>query len=277
MNASIVEEWLDTNQEFMHDYFMRRADIILINKWLLHHGFNILQDYVSQFGPRGSISQENGSPSSPLDRCSGDVFFDGKHHRSNSKKHLRQDYAKSKMRNMFRTYEPTSTQENTTEARRSSLKEMRMFRSLPPNSVNILSLLIQSRVRLPRYPSKDIDIKRELRHTNEREFFLESVKDIANDLDLKSLSSKIIANISILVDGDKGSLFVVEGRSSGRGSLVSKIFDIHSGTHILPATSGDGSIRVPWGKGIIGHVGDSGETVNLTKASQVSRSYHTSV
>nr|KAG5705660.1 hypothetical protein BaRGS_026599 [Batillaria attramentaria] len=68
---------------------------------------------------------------------------------------------------------------------------MRQFRSLPPTSINMLSLLIQSKVRLPRYPSKDVDLKRDLRHSNEREFFLEIVKDISNDLDLKSLSSKM--------------------------------------------------------------------------------------
>jgi dual 3',5'-cyclic-AMP and -GMP phosphodiesterase 11 len=134
----------------------------------------------------------------------------------------------------------------------------------------MLSILIQSRVRLPRYPSKDIDIKRDLRLKNEREFFLEIVKDISNDLDLRSLSQKIVANVSVLVDGDAGSIFVVEGRGTGKPSLVSKLFDLHAGAHILPTSMGDGSITVPWGKGIIGHVAETGETISLRDASQVS-------
>ena len=59
---------------------------------------------------------------------------------------------RSKRKNMFRTFEPP--QGGSAEQRRSSLKEMRQFCSLPPTSVNMLSVLIQSKVRLPRYPSK---------------------------------------------------------------------------------------------------------------------------
>ena len=263
----MVESWLDSNQDAMQDYFIRKADIVLINKWLLKNGFQTLQEYT---GRRSSASNESSStPNSPLDTKLGDSgFFDSKHNRSNSKKHLRHDYAQSKKRNMFRTYEPSSMPESGLECRRGSLKEMHQFRSLPPNSINILSLLIQSRIRLPRYPSKDIDLKRELRHTNEREFFLEIVKEISNDLDLKSLTSKIVANVSVLVDADRCSLFFVEGKGSGRRSLVSKIFDVHAGANIVPSSSGD--IRIPWGNGIIGHVAQTGETVNISNAAEVS-------
>ncbi|XP_067686279.1 dual 3',5'-cyclic-AMP and -GMP phosphodiesterase 11A-like isoform X1 [Haliotis asinina] len=265
-HVTVIEEWLDSNPDAMSEYFLRKADIVLVNKWLVQHGFSALQEY-SLPARHNSASNEGSSPSSPIDlKCGDSGFFDSRHHRSNSKKHLRHDYARSKMRNMFRTYEPTSSPESATEARRSSLKEMRQFRSLPPNSVNMLSLLIQSKVRLPRYPSKDIDLKRELRHSNEREFFLEIVKDISNDLDLRSLSSKIVANVCLLVDAEKCSLFFVEGKASGRHNLVSKIFDVHSGTNIMPSSTGD--IRIPWGKGIIGHVAETGHTVNLENASE---------
>jgi dual 3',5'-cyclic-AMP and -GMP phosphodiesterase 11 len=173
------------------------------------------------------------------------------------------------MKNMFRTYEPQG--QTGVEQRRSSLKEMRQFRSLPPNSVNMLSILIQSKVRLPRYPSKDVDHKRDLRHANEREFFLEIVKDISNDLDLKSLTSKMTVNMCCLADCEKASLFLVEGKNSGRPSLVSKVFDPHAGTSILPSTSGD--IRVPWGQGILGHVAQTGQVVNLKDAREVRKMF----
>ncbi|XP_050407137.1 dual 3',5'-cyclic-AMP and -GMP phosphodiesterase 11A isoform X2 [Patella vulgata] len=257
--VSMVEDWLDQNPEAFQDYFLKKADLALVNRWLVQHGFHNLQEYIS--GRLGSVSNEGSTPSSPIISESGN--FDFKHSRSNSKKHLRHDFARSKMRNMFRTYEPSTSPDSGVDARRSSLKEMRQFRSLPPNSVNMLSMLIQSRVRLPRYPSKDIDSKRELRFTNEKEFFLEIVKDISNDLDLRSLSTKIVANLCVLVDADKASIFMIEGKNTTKPTLVSKIFDVHAGSDMLPSLTGDGSIRMPWGKGIIGFVAETGETVNL--------------
>ncbi|GFO11448.1 phosphodiesterase [Plakobranchus ocellatus] len=211
-------------------------------------------------------SNESSNPSSPVEtRCNDSGFFDSaRHQRSNSKKHLRHDYARSKKRNLFRTYESSSGGESTLESRRNSLKEMRQFRSLPPTAVNLLSMLIQSKVRLPRYPSKDIDHKRDLKDTNEREFFLEIVKDISNELDLKSLTAKIVANVSCMLDADKVSIFLVDGKCTSKPSLVSKLFDLHAGTSIFPSCTGD--IRVPWGQGVIGHVAATGETVNLQDA-----------
>ncbi|XP_022286259.2 dual 3',5'-cyclic-AMP and -GMP phosphodiesterase 11A-like isoform X2 [Crassostrea virginica] len=270
LSQSDVEDWFESHKDVFADIFLKKADMTIVNKWLLIHGYSPISEQTSYHPKRGSLSTDNSTPSSPNDK--NDVFFDSRHHRTNSKKYLRQDFAKSKRKNIFRTCEPTMcSAEATTESRRNSLKEMRMFRSLPPNSINMLSILIQSRVRLPRYPSKDIDMKKDLRMNNEREFFLEIVKDISNDLDLRSLSQKIVANISVLVDGDAGSIFVVEGRGTAKPSLVSKLFDLHSGTHILPTSMEDGSITVPWGKGIIGHVAETGDTVSLTDASQDAR------
>ncbi|XP_052829828.1 dual 3',5'-cyclic-AMP and -GMP phosphodiesterase 11A [Octopus bimaculoides] len=270
LNASKIESWLDANPESACDYFLRKADITLINKWLVLHGFQSLQEFIIK--RKGSSGQESLTPTSPNDlKCNNEqaFFSESKHHRSNSKKHLRQDFAKSKLRNIFRTYCPsTYTFDSNTEARRSSLKEMRQFRSLPPTSLNMLSMLIESKIRIPRYPSKDIDMKREMFHLDEKDFFLEIVKDISNDLNLASLSAKIVANISILVDGDKGSLFLVDKSIKEKPVLVSKIFDVHSGTTLMPSVTTDASITVQWGKGIIGHVAEVGETVNIGNASK---------
>ncbi|CAL8109892.1 unnamed protein product [Orchesella dallaii] len=37
-----VEKWLDHNGTFFKEYFLRKADINLINQWLSEHGFLIL-------------------------------------------------------------------------------------------------------------------------------------------------------------------------------------------------------------------------------------------
>ncbi|XP_063889231.1 dual 3',5'-cyclic-AMP and -GMP phosphodiesterase 11A-like isoform X3 [Scylla paramamosain] len=150
-------------------------------------------------------------------------------------------------------------------------RAMRKYSSLPPSSNYMLCLLIESKVRLPRFESTTLDHKKKLRSTDEKDFFLDIVKDIANDLDLKSLTHKIIVNLRLLMGADGASLFLVQNTSSGKKVLVSKVFDVHSGTNIYPATTEDNAMEVPWGKGILGHVAETGDTVNLTSAYQDSR------
>jgi hypothetical protein len=65
-------------------------------------------------------------------------------------------------------------------------------------------------------------MKRELRRVDDRAFFLDIVKDIANDLDLKSLTKKITENLAILLDAEAASLFIVQG-PRGKQTLVSKV------------------------------------------------------
>lgn len=57
---------------------------------------------------------------------------------------------------------------------------------------------------------------------DDRAFFLDVVKDIANDLDLKSLTKKITENIAVLLDAEAASLFLIEG-PKGKQQLVSKV------------------------------------------------------
>lgn len=45
-------------------------------------------------------------------------------------------------------------------------------------------------------------------------FAWQQVKDICNDLDVRSLCHKILQNVSILLNADRGSLFLVQKRSS---------------------------------------------------------------
>jgi dual 3',5'-cyclic-AMP and -GMP phosphodiesterase 11 len=137
----------------------------------------------------------------------------------------------------------------------------------------MLSLLIESKVKLPSCgPTASRAAKRELlRSQGDRQFFLSVVRDIATDLDLKSLSQKTVDNLSVLLDADGASLFLVEG-PRGKQTLVSKLFDVHSGASrfLLNGTGCDNEVQVPWGVGVLGHVAETGETVNLQVACEVS-------
>ncbi|XP_076322626.1 dual 3',5'-cyclic-AMP and -GMP phosphodiesterase 11A-like [Tachypleus tridentatus] len=265
-----VEEWLDRHHEIAADYFLQKVDITFINRWLMTHGFLSIREYISS--RRNSDTLVISDEQSPVEKTSG-YFSDGPElmtsRRSKSKKFLRQNFARSKKKNVFRNSEPISqSADSPTHARRNSLRDFRRFLSLPSRSIHILNLLIESKVRIPRLPSKGVESKRELRFLNERQFFLESVQEIAHDLDVKSLTQKIITNLAVLLDSDCASLYVIEGPKN-RKMLVSKVFDVHCGTGIfLPGSGKDDEIKVPWGTGIIGHVANTGETVNLTNTNE---------
>jgi len=88
----------------------------------------------------------------------------------------------------------------------------------------MLSLLIESKIKLPQCaPAPNRSAKRELlKAQGERDFFLGIVRDVATDLDLKSLSQKTVDNLAVLLDADGASLFLVDGPRGGRQTLVSK-------------------------------------------------------
>src|SRR5687767_141569 len=83
------------------------------------------------------------------------------------------------------------------------------------------------------------------------------------------LTQKVRDNLAVLLDCEDASLFLVDDRRSAAGSsssggggggggggkdkpplLVSKVFDVHCGVHLLPGASQEDEIIVPWGTGI---------------------------
>ncbi|XP_068101541.1 dual 3',5'-cyclic-AMP and -GMP phosphodiesterase 11A [Hyperolius riggenbachi] len=255
LDFSTVESFLDSHPDLFEDYLIRKGKHHMVEKWL----------------KRNPLSKT--PPNSSTDEKSRDTSWtnkgDGLQRRA-SQKELRKSFARSKAINVNRTYDEhvnSRAQEPLSSMRRRAL--LRKASSLPPTTAHILSALLESRVNIPQYPSTAIDYKYYLKENNEREFFLELVKDISNELNLTSLCYKILIFVCIMVDADRCSLFLVEG-SANKKSLVSKFFDVHAGTTLLPSCSRENSneVLVPWGKGIIGYVAEHGETVNITDAYQ---------
>lgn len=295
-----VETFLDRHPELFEDYLMRKGKQEMVEKWLQRHSESqgavgprlavTSTSSLAHSGGRGSGSVGGGTgPNSSANSQpvlgggdSGGVPLspswasggrgDGSLQRRASHKELRKSFARSKAIHVNRTYDEQVTsraQEPLSSVRRRAL--LRKASSLPPTTAHILSALLESRVNLPQYPPTAMDYKCHLKKHNERQFFLELVKDISNDLDLTSLSYKILIFVCLMVDADRCSLFLVEGAAAGKKSLVSKFFDVHAGTPLLPCSSTENSneVQVPWGKGIIGYVGEHRETVNIPDAYQV--------
>lgn len=258
LDFSKVESFLDSHPDLFEDYLIRKGKHHMVEKWLKRNQM--------------SKTSSNSSADDKSKECWGNRG-DGLQRRA-SQKELRKSFARSKAINVNRTYDEhvnSRAQEPLTSMRRRAL--LRKASSLPPTTAHILSALLESRVSIPQYPSTAIDYKYYLKEHNEREFFLELVKDISNELNLTSLCYKILIFVCIMVDADRCSLFLVEG-TANKKSLVSKFFDVHAGTTLLPSYRMDNSneVQVPWGKGIIGYVAEHGETVNIPDAYQVGSS-----
>ncbi|XP_044160328.1 dual 3',5'-cyclic-AMP and -GMP phosphodiesterase 11A [Bufo gargarizans] len=254
LDFSKVESFLDSHPDLFEDYLIRKGKHSSVEKWLKRNQMSKISS--------------NSSTDDKSKECWGNRG-DGLQRRA-SQKELRKSFARSKAINVNRTYDEhvnSRAQEPLTSMRRRAL--LRKASSLPPTTAHILSALLESRVNIPQYPSTAIDYKYYLKEHNEREFFLELVKDISNELNLASLCYKILIFVCIMVDADRCSLFLVEG-SATKKSLVSKFFDVHAGTTLLPSCRTDNfnEVQVPWGKGIIGYVAEHGETVNIPDAYQ---------
>ncbi len=115
--------------------------------------------------------------------------------------------------------------------------------------------------------------KSALRQLDEKELFMELIRDIADELDLNTLSHKILSNVSILTNGDRCSLFLVRHVRGDKEErvLVSKLFDVTENSTVEDALhSEEEEIKIPFGQGIAGHVALTKETVNIKNAYEVS-------
>ena len=104
---------------------------------------------------------------------------------------------------------------------------------------------------------------------NEHELFFELIRDIANELNVDVLCLKILINVSILTNSDRGSLFLARGPKDSR-YLVSKLFDVTAGSTLEQSLHQEGQqIVIPFGKGIAGHVASTKEYINIPDAYEV--------
>ena len=114
----------------------------------------------------------------------------------------------------------------------------------------------------------------DLRSVDSCDLMNELILDICNDLDVTSLSHKILQNVCLLLGADRCSLFLVERRRSWTPSdgsdercLTSKLFNVSA--HSTVSDCNTDEIRVSWGSGIVGHVAMTGTAVNIPDAYEV--------
>ncbi|XP_019850838.1 PREDICTED: cGMP-specific 3',5'-cyclic phosphodiesterase-like isoform X2 [Amphimedon queenslandica] len=131
--------------------------------------------------------------------------------------------------------------------------------------------ITSSGVNMKRFTSGPIMIpkksKDQLRKLNKQDLFMELLKDVISpEFDVYSLSHKILVNVLLLIDGDRSSLFFVEG-SKENPILISRLFDVTAHSQLESVLHDDSeAIKIPFGVGIVGQVAKTGELINLKDA-----------
>lgn len=282
LTSKQVQEWLDEHPDVAEEYFVKKATHRMVRRWREARKAEGKRD---EFLDDHDIASDDGSKREKLfrfkdtveiinpDERQGDETaetstlrrrFSEPHRAAIPKRKSGEHLTKSSFFDSLDLSTDRQIQEERMKRVRST-RQLRKTKSLPNCAPqHALGALIQSKVRLPSSKGLNSASKLDLKNSDEREFFFEIVKDIANDLDVKTLSYKILVNVGILTNADRCSLFLTEGRW-----LVSKVFDVCIGapnSSCKDFIDHQQEIRVPWGKGLVGYAAETGETVNIADA-----------
>lgn len=231
-HEEFLETWLDSHEEFVESYYSRKASKFLLDAIL-----------------RPSKRQSSRT-SSPL------PFH-----------HIERNELGGSARNISQVATNTSSGCSTPK-RKSSLDPF--LKPLLRHVDGIPRFIgLERHLSRPRHRKSKEELK-ELRILDEQALLMELAKDISNDLEITSLCHKILQNVSILTDGDRCSLFLVQPYGpNGQRMLVSKVYDVNADSSVEEMGDKD-EISVPWGTGIVGYVAEHGVTVNIPDAYAVS-------
>ncbi|XP_072766046.1 dual 3',5'-cyclic-AMP and -GMP phosphodiesterase 11 isoform X2 [Anoplolepis gracilipes] len=273
-----MEAWLDEHPDFVNDYFLRKVTRQTVDMWLVSHATptsssSSCMELSSPTHAGNSSSGRGGGAggsgaTTPVRKISAHEFERG-----------------GLLKPIVNTIDGTPT-----------------FLSVSPGDMGQPGGAQVGSANSNRPQRRS---RHELRHLDEKDLIFELVKDICNELDVRSLCHKILQNVSTLLHADRGSLFLVQGErsgttvsvpsshvenhevapnDSGNGDLrrndqsscprsrclVSKLFDVCSRSTLLEMEKKD-EIKIPWGTGIVGYVAESGEPVNIPDAYKDSR------
>lgn len=300
LSNDLVEEWLDDNQQWTEDYFRRKATVEFVLKWIdmnentcKMHGIytkhqpetSSIEDLLNNNNKEKMVSgiqsciEDDGLDDADetllrYQKISSRRFSEPVASSGDNRKGFPLKRNHSLQSQIHATISEVETKEPLQRKHSADSHFLGKFTSDNTSapivrqrhrSIAQLGSLIESRIKLPSSKTLDHGKKLNLKHNNEDDFFYEIIKDIANNLNLKTLSYNILVNIGILTNADRCSLFLVEGPKNRR-SLVSELFDVHP-IRLRTTTDQTGlEVRVPWGKGIVGYAAERGQTVNIHDA-----------
>ncbi|KAH8351758.1 hypothetical protein KR084_009756 [Drosophila pseudotakahashii] len=311
-----MEAWLDENQEFVQDYFIRKATRQTVDAWLVSHATSAGNDVVSSTSPthaNGQTSSSRGGSgaTTPVRKISAHEFerggllkpivntIDGTPTFLSIGPPMDNGGVGGSCGNLQNVgvvagqyqYNHQQHHHNHQHLHHSQHSHYQAGGAVGSSSLGISSGLGGAggapgmgggggagnghQYQYYHYHQRPQRLSRnELKQLDEKELIFELVKDICNELEVRTLCHKILQNVSILLNADRGSLFLVQGRCNGpdglKKCLVSKLFDVCPRSTVEEMEQQD-EVRVAWGTGIAGHVAESGEPVNIPDAYQDER------
>ena len=250
-----TENWLDDHPDFVMEYFARKATRNMVDAWLINHAINqgAMVPGTTGGGPNGT----GGGPQTPGSYPS-DTASTGSNSKTSSgtntpvRKISAQEFERS-----GHVFKPMVSSIDGTPTFLGPSLSSSSGTGGPVNALGDTNKTNRKSVS-------------ELKALDERELMYELVIDICNDLDVNSLCHKILQNVSLLLNADRCSLFLVRGDKDSGRLLVSTLFDVTSQSSLQDCLDKTDEIHVGWGSGIVGHVAETGDPLNIPDAYEVS-------
>lgn len=213
-----MEAWLDEHPDFVLDYFLRKATRSVVDAWLVSHATP-----TSSSGGSASTAAAGAEATSPT-HPGGHHMPPNPHSRTGSgattpvRKISAHEFSGLSNKPMVSTVDGTPTFLTTTTSGDTGLQGDGGVATTSGEYAGGTSGVIG---HSPTPGRRQRRSRHELRQLDEKELIFELVKDICNELEIRSLCHKILQNVLMLLHADRGSLFLVQGGgNSGCGGAV---------------------------------------------------------
>nr|CAB3264734.1 dual 3',5'-cyclic-AMP and -GMP phosphodiesterase 11-like [Phallusia mammillata] len=252
-----IEAWLDDHPDFTFDYFLRKATQSMINTWLADRVIRIAADErkisdaftTGDDRPPSSASEASAGRKTPIRKISHEDinpnYLPLKPMVSTNEQGSLSFYAPENQ-------SPPTPRRNNNLGRKLKARRISHWHN-PPQIKN----------------GTDVEVEEGDGNStaviDERDMIMELVMDIAMDLDVTSVSHRILQNVSILLEADRCSLFLVREKA-GEKFLVSRLFDVNKESTLEDNVVKQNEIRIKFGQGIAGLVALTGNTLNIPDA-----------
>lgn len=207
-----MEAWLDEHPDFVLDYFLRKATRSVVDAWLVSHATPTSS---SGGGSASTASAAGGAASGDL---TSPTHPGGHHMPPNSRtgsgattpvrKISAHEFSGLSNKPMVSTVDGTPTFLTTTTSGDTGLQG---DGGVATTSGEYAGGAAGVTGHSPTPGRRQRRSRHELRQLDEKELIFELVKDICNELEIRSLCHKILQNVLMLLHADRGSLFLVQG------------------------------------------------------------------
>jgi len=251
-----VEAWLDDNLDFTLSYFRRKATHQMITSWF--------DERVERFA---TTETESNLKSNVQNK-----------ERRRSLADVTKPKILSEKLDLIESVKPIITTDNT-GAPSFYVNNQQECPSTPtPRKKTQKEKITQLKTRrISQYQvptnkrRNEIELNNQNHVIDERDMIMDLVMDITTELDLATVTHRILQNVGILLNADRCSLFLMKNEGNER-FLVSHLFDVNQISSLEDnVVKNQNQIKIKLGQGAAGLVASTGRTLNISDAYKDSR------